>query len=73
MTDVLSRMSSQYRIVVPRPVRERLLLVPGDVVRFQVTAGGPVILERECTTGEGAFAAFDEWSSDEDDRLYRDL
>ena len=48
-------------------------LFPGDLLRFHVSAEGAVILEKACPAGDGAFATFSEWNSDEDEQLYRGL
>jgi hypothetical protein len=51
-----------------------MVLHPGDVLHFQVTAEGTVIVKENPTAnGEGAFAVFSEWNSVEDDQLYRSL
>ena len=66
----VAKVSSGFRVVIPKAVRDRLSLSRGDVVRFQATNRGDVVLERDDI---GPFAVFDEWNSVEDDRLYRSL
>ena len=64
----VAKVSSGFRVVIPKGIRERLSISAGDVVRFRTTNRGKVVLERADT---GPFAVFDEWNSDEDTRLYR--
>ena len=68
-----SKLSVKSQTVVPRAVRERLRLSPGDRVRF-VIEGGKVTLERDSHLEDGdPFVAFTEWASPEDDEAYADL
>ena len=67
------RLSSKYQTVIPKAVRERLALKTGDVLRFHVTAAGAVTVDKVEATEDDPFTSFGEWSSEEDDRLYRDL
>lgn len=72
MTDVFSKVSSKSQTVIPRQVRQRLGLKPGDMLRFRIGDKG-ITLERVQHAEDDPFATFTEWNSDEDDRLYRDL
>ena len=68
-----SKLSVKSQTVLPRAVRERLRLGPGDRVRF-VIDGGKVTLERDTHLEDGdPFVAFTEWASPEDDEAYADL
>lgn len=74
MKDRTSKRSRRCRRVIAKPPREPMVLHPGDVLHFQVTAEGTVIVKENPTAnGEGAFAVFSEWNSVEDDQLYRSL
>jgi antitoxin PrlF len=73
MAAALSRISSKYQTVIPRPVRERLGLKTGDRLRFRITEKGEVTVEKAAVSEDDPFASFHEWASDEDDSLYRDL
>jgi antitoxin PrlF len=73
MAASISRISSKYQTVIPRPVRERLGLKTGDRLRFHFTKRGEVTVEKADANEEDPFASFREWASEEDDRLYRDL
>ena len=68
-----SRVSSKFQTVIPKAVRDRLGLKTGDVLRFRFTDTDSVTLERVRPSEDDPFASFQEWTSDEDDRLYRDL
>jgi AbrB family looped-hinge helix DNA binding protein len=66
----VAKVSTGFRVVIPKAIRERLSINAGDVVRFRTTNREVVVLER----GDiGAFAVFEEWNSDEDTWLYRNL
>ena len=70
---VHSKISSKFQTVIPREVRERLGLKQGDAIRFRFTKSGPVTVEKVLASEDDPFATFHEWSSEEDERLYRDL
>lgn len=70
---VVARIGPRSQMVIPKKVRERLGVGPGDMVQFRVTAKG-VSVERLTVAGDiDPFAAFDEWSGDADSRAYADL
>ncbi len=73
MADCLSRVSSKFQTVIPKAVRNRLSLKTGDVLRYHVTAEGAVTLEKVRSAEDDPFATFDEWNSEEDEQLYRNL
>ena len=66
-----AKLSSKSQTLLPRQVRERLGVKPGDTVRFRETKHGVVIekLDHE----ENPFAAFHEWASEEEDRAWAHL
>jgi antitoxin PrlF len=68
-----SRLSSKAQTVIPKAIRERLGLQPGDYVRFCVE-GDKVVLERaQDERDDDAFAAFTEWHSDADESAFATL
>lgn len=73
-TQLISKLTSKSQTVVPRAVRQRLGLNPGDHIRYRMT-GRNVVLERLAPAGisDDPFFAFDEWASDKDDRAFKDL
>lgn len=66
-----SKLSSKAQTVVPREIRERLGLRPGDTVRYRETKAGIVIDKRP--EDDDPFAEFSEWASPEDDEAFKDL
>ena len=72
MTAHYSKLTSKAQTVIPREVRARLKLQPGDRLRYRVTAKG-VLIEKVEGEGDDPFAAFTEWSSEADERAYKSL
>ncbi len=72
MSDVHSRVSSKGQTVIPKAVREKLGLKTGDLIRFKV-GQGTRDLDKVRSNEDDPFAAFSEWTSDEDETLYRGL
>jgi antitoxin PrlF len=68
----LSKMSVKAQTVLPKPVREKLGLRPGDTVRF-VIEEDRVTIARHVATEDDPFHAFTEWASPEDDEAYASL
>jgi antitoxin PrlF len=73
MNAYTSKLTSKAQTVIPREVRDRLDLKPGDVVRYRVTEAGVVIEKAKPGLEEDPFATFVEWSSPEDDQAFADL
>ena len=73
MTAPLSRITSKAQTVVPKAVREKLGLKPGDLLRY-VFEGNRVVIERMKSEAEDdPFASFSEWGSEADERAYNSL
>ena len=73
MNAPLSRITSKAQTVVPKAVREKLGLKPGDLLRY-VFDGNRVVIERvRSETEDDPFAAFSEWGSEADERAYKSL
>ncbi len=68
-----SRLSTKARTVIPREVRERLGLRPGDVIAFEEQDGEVVIRAWREPTRDDPFAVCHEWASPQDDEAYTDL
>lgn len=63
VAEAKARVSTKAQLVLPKPIRERLGVGPGDLVRF-VERDGDIVIERiERDPFEDPFALFDEWSS----------
>ena len=72
-TEVTARVSTKAQLVLPKRIREKLGINPGDLVRF-VERDGAVVIERlERESADDPFALFDEWSSAADAEAYGDL
>jgi antitoxin PrlF len=52
-----SKVSVKSQTVIPREVRERLKLKPGDTLRYRITDDG-VLLDKATEAGDDPFAAF---------------
>lgn len=59
--------------MIPKTVREKLGLKPGDLLRY-VMDGDRVVIERVIEQGEDdPFATFTEWASEADEHAYKSL
>jgi antitoxin PrlF len=73
MNAPVSRITSKAQTVIPKAVRDKLGLKPGDLVRY-VVEGNRVTIERAKTEAEDdPFATFSEWSSKADEDAYDSL
>jgi antitoxin PrlF len=73
MNAPVSRITSKSQTVIPKAVRDKLGLKPGDLVRY-VVEGDRVTIERAKTQAEDdPFATFSEWSSKADEDAYGSL
>lgn len=68
-----ARLSTKARTVIPREVRERLGLRPGDMIAFEEQNGEVVVRPWREPPRDDPFAVFHEWASPEDDEAYADL
>lgn len=69
----VSKLTSKAQTVIPKAVREKLGLRPGDLVRY-VFEGKRVVIERAPTDLEDdPFATFTEWASEADEEAYKSL
>jgi antitoxin PrlF len=69
---VYSRVSVKSQTVLPKEVRERLRVKPGDRLRYIFDERG-VRIEKGTVDEDDPFATFTEWSSEADDEAYADL
>lgn len=71
--EATARVSTKAQLVLPKRVREKLGVGPGDLVRF-VERDGAIVIERlERDPFEDPFALFDEWASEADKKAYDKL
>lgn len=69
----VSKLTSKAQTVIPKAVREKLGLKPGDLVRY-VFQGKRVVMERALNDIEDdPFATFTEWASEADEEAYKSL
>ena len=68
-----SKVSVKSQTVIPREVRDRLALKPGDTLRYRVTADGVLLDKAPANETDDPFAAFSEWSSAADEKAYGGL
>jgi antitoxin PrlF len=73
MTVMLSKLTTKAQTVIPREIRARLDLKPGDVVRYRATEAGILIDKLPPQGDDDMLAVFSEWSSSADDLAYRNL
>ena len=73
MAVLLSKLTSKAQTVIPREIRARLDLKPGDVVRYRLTDAGVVIDKLPPPSDEDTLASFSEWTSAADDKAYGEL
>jgi AbrB family looped-hinge helix DNA binding protein len=66
VAEATARVSTKSQLVLPKRVREKLGIHPGDLVRFVERDGAMVIERFEREPVEDPFALFDEWASPED-------
>ncbi len=68
-----SKVSVKAQTVLPREVRERLRIGPGDRIRY-VIGEHSISIEKGNPVGEDdPFIAFTEWASEEDDKAFGKL
>jgi AbrB family looped-hinge helix DNA binding protein len=63
-----SKVTAKGRTAIPRAVRERLKLKPGDTLRYRLTEDC-VLLDKAIRAGN-PFALFSEWKSEADEKAY---
>jgi antitoxin PrlF len=69
----LSKVSAKSQTVIPREVRERLDLKPGDTLRYRVTEAGVLFDKAPANEADDLFATFSEWSNEADEKAYGSL
>jgi antitoxin PrlF len=68
-----SRLSTKSQTVIPKPVRDRLGVRPGDVVEFEIRDDEVLIRRAPPTERVDPFAVFHEWSREADEEAFADL
>jgi AbrB family looped-hinge helix DNA binding protein len=72
----VSKMSSKGRVTIPKQVRERLGVQPGDLISYEME--GDVVTIQRSEPFDVAFhsavsVTLDEWTTKEDEEAFRDL
>lgn len=67
-----SKVSTKSQTVLPRAVREKLGVGPGDTLRYRLTDDG-VLVDKAPAEAEDPFASFSEWSGAADEKAYGKL
>lgn len=73
MNAIFSKVTSKSQTVIPREVREKLGIGPGDRLLYRLTPQGVVIAKAKPLAEDDPFAVFTEWSSEADEAAYADL
>jgi antitoxin PrlF len=73
MATAFSKITTKSQTVIPREVRKRLGLKPGDRLRYTMTSAGVRIDKAGRQAEEDPFAVFTEWASEADDKGYGSL
>jgi antitoxin PrlF len=68
-----ARVSRNGRVTLPKPVRERLGLSPGDYLNYVVDKRGVRLGKETGHQVTEAFASFTEWASEADEAAYANL
>lgn len=73
MNAPVSRLTSKAQTVIPKTVREKLGVKPGDLLRY-IEENNRIVIEKVRDEAEDdPFATFTEWSSEADERAYKNL
>ena len=68
-----SKVSVKSQTVIPREVRERLDLRPGDTLRYRVIDDGVLLDKAPANEADDPFATFSEWANEADEKAYGGL
>jgi antitoxin PrlF len=67
-----SKVSVKSQTVLPRAVRAKLGIKPGDTLRYRLTDQG-VLIDKASADADDPFASFSEWSSAADEKAFAKL
>lgn len=70
---LFSKISLKGQTVIPREVRQRLQINPGDTLRDRLTDNGVLIDKAMSRDAGDPFATFTEWANEADEKAYRSL
>lgn len=69
---IRSKVTSRSQTVIPREIREKLNVGPGDTLAYIETDEG-ILIEKARILEDDPFATFSEWATEADDKAYADL
>ena len=67
-----SKVSVKSQTVLPRAVRARLDIKPGDTLRYRLTEQG-ILVDKAPSDSDDPFASFSEWAGAADEKAYGKL
>jgi antitoxin PrlF len=70
---ITSRLTSKAQTTIPQAVRVALHLREGDELAYVIEDGRVILTRRAVEAKDDPFAAFGEWSGEEDTRAYAGL
>jgi antitoxin PrlF len=73
MSAPVSRITSKSQTVIPKAVRAKLGLKPGDMLRYRIDGDRVVLEPVSAEAEEDPFAVFTEWSGEADEKAYSSL
>lgn len=73
MPAAFSKVSVKSQTVIPREVRQRLALKPGDTLRYRLTEAGVLLDKAPANEADDPFASFSEWAGEADEKAYGGL
>ena len=68
-----ARLSSKSQVVIPKAVRDRMGIGPGDTLLFEVRDGEIVVRRAPRMVADDPFAVFTEWPGPADTKAYDDF
>lgn len=72
-----SKLTSKYQATIPKEVRKKLHLKPGDSITFEITINDNIIIRKsrsfDLEYTKALSDTLSEWSSKEDEKDYEDL
>jgi antitoxin PrlF len=67
-----SKLTSKSQTVLPRAIRRKLSVGPGDMLAYIETDHG-ILIEKARVIEDDPFTTFTEWATEADDKAYADL
>jgi antitoxin PrlF len=71
--EAIARLSSKSQVAIPKPVRDRMGVGPGDLIVFEVRNGKVVVRRAPRAVTDIPLAMFTEWSGPADSEAYNEF